>query len=96
MTTIAIGHKVANYEAWLPHYHSLDEERTAAGCTDATIYPPAEDSGDVLVVEQWPDAATAYRFMEANDVKTLMGKAGVTSPPAFHVLGAPVEAMLRA
>jgi hypothetical protein len=41
-----------------------------------------EDGGEVLVVDEWPDAASFYAFFEdETEVESLMADAGVMSRP---------------
>jgi heme-degrading monooxygenase HmoA len=41
-----------------------------------------EDGGEVLVIDEWPDAASFYAFFEdSEDVDQMMAEAGVTDWP---------------
>jgi hypothetical protein len=41
-----------------------------------------EAGGEVLVVDEWPDAASFLRFFESSpDIGEMMGEAGVTERP---------------
>jgi hypothetical protein len=41
------------------------------------------DGGEILVVDEWPDAASFYAFFEdATDIEQLMADAGVQNRPA--------------
>ena len=52
-----------------------------AGCVHHRFFAN-EGGGEVLVVDEWPDAASFMRFFENNpDIGKMMGEAGVTEPP---------------
>ncbi|MBV9680892.1 MAG: hypothetical protein JO046_03815 [Solirubrobacterales bacterium] len=52
-----------------------------AGCTHHRFYAN-EAGGEVLVVDEWPDAASFMRFFESSpDIGEMMGEAGVTEQP---------------
>lgn len=56
----------------------------AAGAIAHRFY--ATDAGDVMVIDEWPDADSFNRFFEANqaEIGPLMQEAGVTSEPAVR------------
>jgi hypothetical protein len=52
-----------------------------AGCIHHRFFAN-EAGGEVLVVDEWPDAASFLRFFEdGTDIGEMMGEAGVTERP---------------
>ena len=52
-----------------------------AGCTHHRFFAN-EAGGEVLVVDEWPDAASFMGFFESNtDIGEMMAEAGVTERP---------------
>jgi len=52
-----------------------------AGCIHHRFYAN-EAGGEVLVVDEWPDAGSFMRFFEGSpDIGEMMGEAGVTERP---------------
>jgi hypothetical protein len=59
----------------------ISQRARDAGCTSHRFYAN-EAGGEVLVVDQWPDAESFVRFFEeGTDIGEMMGEAGVTERP---------------
>jgi hypothetical protein len=59
----------------------ISQRARDAGCTGHRFYAN-EAGGEVLVVDQWPDADSFLRFFEeSTDIGEMMGEAGVTERP---------------
>jgi hypothetical protein len=59
----------------------ISQRARDAGCTAHRFYAN-EAGGEVLVVDQWPDADSFLRFFEeGTDIGEMMGEAGVTERP---------------
>jgi hypothetical protein len=63
---------------------AISEQGRKAGATSHRFY--ATDDGDVMVVDEWPDAASFNGFFQAmeSEIGPLMQEAGVTSEPVVR------------
>jgi hypothetical protein len=59
----------------------ISQRARDAGCTSHAFYAN-EAGGEVLVVDEWPDAESFARFFEdGTDIGEMMAEAGVTERP---------------
>ena len=87
--SIMMGLRIAGDAARIEQMLNSDPERLKrvaqrakdAGAIHHRFYAN-EAGGEVLVVDEWPDAASFQRFFESNtDVGEMMAEAGVTERP---------------
>jgi hypothetical protein len=87
--SVMMGLRVAADPARVEEVLNADPERLKgiahrardAGCIHHAFYAN-EAGGEVLVVDEWPDAASFMRFFEGGpDIAELMAEAGVTERP---------------
>jgi heme-degrading monooxygenase HmoA len=64
---------------------AISEQGRQAGAISHRFY--ATDDGDVMVVDEWPDAESFNGFFQAmqSEIGPLMQEAGVTSEPAVRI-----------
>jgi len=82
-----IHHKVRDYAAWRPAYDAHEPSRAGAGITNGRVYRKAEDSNDLVILFDIADVARARAWTAGEDLKTVMGKAGVLGAPTIHFIG---------
>lgn len=85
MTTVAVRHKVADFDAWRAVYDEHGVARKELGTTGDTVLRGAEDPSEVLVLTYWPSAAEAEAFLGDPSLKEAMGRAGVVGAPRIEV-----------
>jgi hypothetical protein len=93
MSVIVVGHmKVdpANVEKlWRDRkadFENIAKEAKAAG---ATHHRWGFGDGQVVIIDEWPDAASFQNFFESQaTIPELMQAAGVQGPPEFEILEA--------
>jgi hypothetical protein len=87
--SIMMGLRIAADPARIEQALNSDPERLKgiaqrsrdAGCIHHGFFAN-EAGGEVLVVDEWPDAASFLRFFESSpDIGEMMGEAGVTERP---------------
>jgi hypothetical protein len=81
-----IQHQVRDYAAWRPGYDAHESSRTGAGITNGRVYNNADDPNDVIIVADVADVAKARAWMDGDDLKAAMQKAGVEGAPTIHII----------
>ena len=85
MATVAVRHRVANYDTWKAGYDDHGVVRKELGCTGDTVLRDASDPESVLVLTHWPTAADAQAFANDPRLPQVMQKAGVISEPRIEI-----------
>ena len=93
MSVIVIGHMTvdpANVEKlWRDRkadFEAIAKEAKAAG---ALHHQWAFGDGQVVIIDEWPDAASFQRFFETQaKIPELMAEGGVQGPPTFEIVEA--------
>ena len=83
MAAVLIDHKVADFDAWLPHYEAHGAARAAAGVTKSIVWQDADDPNHVFVLIKAPDLAVLRAMTQSEDLKARMQEAGVVGAPGF-------------
>jgi hypothetical protein len=91
MSVIVIGHmKVnpANVEAlWRDRKADFEAVATAAKAAGAKHHQWAFGDGEVVIIDEWPDAETFQKFFDSQaKIGELMQAGGVQGPPSFEIL----------
>ena len=84
MTTVAVRHRVADFETWLVTYKEHGAVRDRLGCTAYEILRDEQNPNEVLVLTHWPSAAVAHQFASDPSLPEAMQKAGVISEPRIE------------
>ena len=85
MTTVAVRHRVANFDTWKLGYDSHGVVRKELGCTGDMLLRDASDPNEVLVLTFWPTAANAQAFATDPRLPEVMQKVGVISEPRIEI-----------
>jgi len=84
MATIAVRHRVENYEAWRTAYDEHGSVRKSHGCTGDVVLRDEGDPNEVMVITQWPSLANAHAFASDPSLPEAMQKGGVAGPPRIE------------
>jgi heme-degrading monooxygenase HmoA len=84
MTTVAVRHRVADYDTWKLGYDDHAVVRKELGCTGDMLLRDSTDPNAVLVLTFWPTAADAQAFATDPRLPEAMQKAGVISEPRIE------------
>jgi len=85
MTTVAVRHRVANFDTWMLGYDDHSVVRKELGCTGDMLLRDASDPNEVLVLTFWPTAADAQAFATDPRLPEVMQKAGVVNEPRVEI-----------
>ena len=85
MTTVAVRHRVADYDTWKAGYDEHDKVRKELGCTGDQVLRDETDPNAILVLTSWPTAADAQAFATDPRLPEVMRNAGVISEPRIEI-----------
>jgi len=85
MTTVAVRHRVADFDTWKAGYDEHGAARKEFGCTGDMVLRDASDSDAILVLTFWPTPADAQAFATDPRLPEVMKKAGVVSEPRIEI-----------
>jgi uncharacterized protein (DUF1330 family) len=83
MTTLAVRHSVADFDTWKSAFDGHASVRNGHGATGARVL---HDGNAVLVLIDFPDAASAQSFMADPSLADAMSKGGVQGAPDVSIM----------
>ena len=86
MPCLLIRHKVADFETWKPLFDEHEPTRRANGCQGGRLFRSADDPREVLVLLGWDDLRRARLFVDSDELRVAMRRAGVTDQPDIWFL----------
>lgn len=89
LPAFVVTHHVADFDAWLAGYDAADEVRRSNGIIGHAANRSIDDPSLAIVYHQAESFDTLKAFLESEDLKAAMQKAGVVSEPqaTFHTGG---------
>ena len=84
MATVAVRHRVTDFETWLVTYKEHGAVRDRIGCTGDLVLRDEQDPNEVLVLTYWPSAQAAHSFASDPSLAEAMHKAGVIGEPRIE------------
>lgn len=85
MAIIILNHDVKDFATWKPYYDADSGRRVNAGFKEVAVGTDAGNPNKVYII--WEGNPGALEDMlKDEELKELMGKAGVISPPEFTVV----------
>ena len=86
MTFILIKHRVTDYSNWKPVYDDTQEMAKTMGQLSSRSFREESDSNLVTVLTEFDSLEHGQQFMNSNELKEAMQKAGVDGKPEIHFL----------
>ena len=86
MIYVWVMHKVENYDNWKSVFDDNSAMRKAYGSKGAIVFHNANDPNHIFVKSEWENMEKAKSFVESEDLKITMQKAGVIGQPAVYYL----------
>jgi hypothetical protein len=83
MTTLAVRHSVSDFDTWKTAFDGHASVRDGHGATGSRVL---HDGNAILVLIDFPDAASAQSFMADPSLAEAMAKGGVVGAPDVSVL----------
>ena len=86
MPHVLIRHKVADYTKWKSVFDAHKGMRKAGGEKTHQIFHAADDPNNLVLLFEWDNLDNARRFLESQELRQAMKKAGVSDQPDVHFL----------
>ena len=80
-TTMFVRHEVNDYKTWKSVYDGLGLIRKQSGVTTSSVHRDANDPNIIIITHQFKDMTAATSFANSGELKSAMGKAGLSGPP---------------
>jgi len=81
---LTVHFKVKDFNAWRSSYNGHEKDRVSAGITNGKVFRSADDTNDVLILQDVADVAKARTWLSSNEMKTAMEKSGVIGSPSIR------------
>jgi heme-degrading monooxygenase HmoA len=81
MPHILVRHKVRDFASWKKVFDEHGATRKASGSKGGFVFRNGSDKNEVFVLLEWSDLDKAKRFVESQDLKAAMDRAGVLEKP---------------
>ena len=86
MPSLLIRHHVADYPAWKAVFDEHEPARRANGSQGGWLFRSAADPNEVLLLLAWDDLERARLFVDSDELREAMARAGVTDRPDIWFL----------
>lgn len=84
MATVAVRHRVSDYDAWKVVYDEHGTNRNEHGCTGDQILRDGADPSEVLVLTHWPSMTNAQEWAADPSLGEAMSRAGIVGAPRIE------------
>jgi heme-degrading monooxygenase HmoA len=86
MVDLIIRHKVQDYAKWKPIFDEHAAKRKAGGSKGGRLFRSEKDPNEVVILFEWEDSGKAHKFIESEDLRRTMDRAGVVGKPDVYFL----------
>ena len=81
MTYVLVNHKVEDYDKWMTVFNDTSDMLKAQGAKVSSVFRSADDPNQVVVLTQFENLERVKSFVESDELRTAMQKAGVKGNP---------------
>jgi len=86
MAYILVRHKVEDYAKWKPVFDAHSATRKAGGSKGGRLFRNADDPNEVIFLLKWDGIEKARQFVQSEDLRQVMERAGVSDKPDVYFL----------
>ncbi len=86
MVHVLVRHKVTDYGRWKEAFDAHLSARKHAGETGFRLFHSLEDAHEIFLLLDWQSADEARKFMNSDELRGAMQKAGVVGAPEIRYL----------
>jgi quinol monooxygenase YgiN len=86
MVHVLVRHKVSDYNRWKETFDSHLNTRKRAGELGFRLFHATDDPRDIVVLLDWQTVDEARKFMDSDELRSAMTKAGVVGSPEIQYL----------
>ncbi|MBI2708813.1 MAG: cyclase [Actinobacteria bacterium] len=84
MATVAVRHRVSDFDAWKIVYDEHGTNRAQHGCTGDQVLRDESDPNEVLVLTHWPSLKNAHEFADDPSLREAMDRGGIVGAPRIE------------
>jgi len=86
MAHVFVRHTVKDFGKWRSTFEAYEPTRRSFGGGDYTLFRSAQNPNDIFLLFSWDSLENARRFIESDELRGAMEKAGVVGRPEIHFL----------
>ncbi len=86
MAPLLVRHIVENYDEWKAAFDAHADFRQANGSRGGHLFGNSTNPNEVLILFEWDDLQKARQFVDSDELREAMQKAGVTDQPDIYFL----------
>ena len=86
MQNVLVTHSVADFDTWKQAFDEHEPTRQNFGINTINVYRSSDNPNNVTILMEGNDPEKIQEFMNSEDLKEVMQKAGVTSEPEVKML----------
>lgn len=86
MPYILVRHKVQDYAKWKAVYDEHSTARKSGGSKGARLFRSPDNPNEVVVLLEWDNLEKARKFVQSDDLRQAMQRAGVADRPDVYFL----------
>lgn len=86
MPSLLVRHKVHDYAKWKPIFDEVGSTRQANGSRGGRLFRNADDLNELVAILEWDDLEKARQFVQSDDLREAMQRAGVADRPDVYFL----------
>lgn len=86
MVHVLVRHKVSDYSRWKEAFDSHLNTRKRFGELGFRLFHAADDPRDIFVLLDWQTVEEARKFMNSEELRNAMERAGVVGSPEIQYL----------
>lgn len=86
MAWIHVTHTVKDYEKWKPVFDSTESLKRSYGWKQSMIFGVEDSPNKLIVMEEFESKQQAKSFLDSDELRKAMDKAGVTGTPDMRIL----------
>ena len=86
MSYLLVRHRVEDYAKWKPLFDEHRSTRLAGGSTSELLLRNAHDPNELTVLFEWDTLEHAQQFVQSEDLRQVMQRAGVVGQPDVSFL----------
>jgi heme-degrading monooxygenase HmoA len=86
MPYLLIRHQVTDYAQWKSAFDAHSVTRQSNGSRGGQLFRNASDPDELVVLLEWDDLERARQFVQSDELREVMQRAGVINHPTISFL----------
>ena len=86
MPYMLVRHKIQDYAKWKPVFDEHGSTRKTSGSKGGHLFRNADNPNELILLFEWDDLKKARQFVQSEDLRKAMERAGVSDKPDIFFL----------